>query len=184
MRTRPQATGTATRTVLALALFLFLGCNKPAHDIVLLQQQRPLTDAEYERATAAWVQGKKADEERATYMKSNGLDEATFLPGQGWKDVVNPSNPFRAFLANKPTREKVDQLRFHMEVFTGWDLYNFDYPRKHPPAPEVVSAAEYDAKHRGAPPDISVAAFKKIRERSRTSIWSKCRVSWARSAGT
>jgi hypothetical protein len=162
MRARPQDTGTTRRMALALALFLFLGCNKPSHELVLLQQQRPLTDAEYERAIAAWVQGKKADEERATYMKSNGLDEATFLPGQGWKDVVNPSNPFRAFLANKPSRQKVDQLRFHTEVFTGWDLYNFDYPGKHPPAPEVVSPAEYDAKHRDAPLDISVAAFRKM----------------------
>jgi hypothetical protein len=165
MRAWSQATVTARRTALALALFLFLGCNKPAHDIVLLQQQRPLTDAEYERATAAWVQGKKADEERATYMKSNGLDEATFLPGQGWKDVVNPSNPFRTFLANKLSREQMNQLRFHTNVFTRWDLYNFDYPGKHPPVPGVVSAAEYDAKHRDAPLDISVAAFKKIRAR-------------------
>ncbi len=115
-------------------------------------------------------------------MKSNGLDEATFLPGQGWKDVVNPSNPFRAFLANKLSRERMNQLRFHTNVFTGWDLYNFDYPGKHPPVPEVVSAAEYDAKHRDAPLDISVAAFKKIRARIPDKYLVKVRVSWARSA--
>ena len=129
--------------------------------MVLLQHQQPVTDEEYARAMVAWEQAKKSFQGRASYLKSKKLDEATFMPGLGWNDVT--TNPLREFLEKKPSRERLNQLRLHTQNFTGYSLYTFDLATNGPPPPELVSPAEYDAKHRGRAPGRSTRLFARIR---------------------
>ncbi|MGH8668057.1 MAG: putative sugar O-methyltransferase, partial [Burkholderiales bacterium] len=128
---------------------------------VLLQHQRLLTDGEYERALAAWRQGKKSFEQRASYLKARKLDPAFFMPGLGWADIV--TNPFREFLAEEPSRTRVDQLRLHTQAFTGFSLHLFRYTRGVEVPPEVVPVEAWDKQHRQRIPDRSVRAFEQLR---------------------
>jgi hypothetical protein len=158
------------RLILLLAL-LAAACEQPAppspppapprREPVLLQHQKPVTDLEYERAVAAWAQGKKAFAQRARYLAANRLQPSLYMPGLGWNDVV--TNPFRQFLESPPSRARVDQLRLHTQSFTGFSLYLFQLAggMQHPPA--VVPAAQWDATHRGRKPDGSVWAFERLR---------------------
>lgn len=149
---------------LAAILLLAAGCkqDEPSapREPVLLQQQRPLSDEEYRRAVVAWGQGKKAFEERASYLKARKLDPALFMPDLGWNDTV--TSPFREFLAEKPSHVRVQQLRMHTQDFTGYSLYMFRRADLAGRPPKAVPVNEWDAGHRARIPDGSVRAFEQL----------------------